>query len=315
MFACLLALSSTFASAPARADETPAAKADALFKEGRALMKNGDYRAACPLLAESQRLDPAAGTLINLGDCTDQLGRVADALEAYRGAAQLLPPDDPRRGPVAEQIRALERRVPTIRLRLVGPAPAGLRVTWDGVVLEPKAWRSALPANAGAHELVVTIPGEPANRQKVVLSEGEKRALSVELAGQAETAPHISTTPTHEPSKSTDVVPWIVGGAGVASLAASGVFFLLHGRETRKLERDCIDGICPTSSESTIDRANLYGTAGWVGLAAGAVGVGAAVVLLSTRGGEAPAASRRPRLEIGAGATRGGGAAFARARF
>lgn len=113
----------------------------------------------------------------------------------------------------------------------------------------------------------------------------------------------------------TRVVPWIVGGAGVASLAASGVFFLLHGRETRKLERDCIDGICPTSSESTIDRANLYGTAGWVGLAAGAVGVGAAVVLLSTRGGEAPAASRRPRLEIGAGATRGGGAAFARARF
>ena len=37
--------------------------ADALFKEGRALLDAKKFDEACPKLAESQRLDPGAGTL------------------------------------------------------------------------------------------------------------------------------------------------------------------------------------------------------------------------------------------------------------
>ena len=42
------------------------AAAEALYREGRALMEKGDLDAACPKLAESQRLDPSSGTALNL---------------------------------------------------------------------------------------------------------------------------------------------------------------------------------------------------------------------------------------------------------
>src|SRR5687768_8531645 len=64
------------ASARGRALAQPrdAAAGEALFIEGRRLMKVGDRPAACAKFAESQRLDPAVGTLANLADCEEQRG-------------------------------------------------------------------------------------------------------------------------------------------------------------------------------------------------------------------------------------------------
>ena len=48
------------------------ARADLAFREGRALLTEGNYDAACPKLEESQRLDPALGTLVNLAVCYEE---------------------------------------------------------------------------------------------------------------------------------------------------------------------------------------------------------------------------------------------------
>jgi len=60
-----------------------AAAAEALFQEGRALLMAGKAEQACPKLEDSQRLDPATGTLMALALCHEQEGKLASAWAAF----------------------------------------------------------------------------------------------------------------------------------------------------------------------------------------------------------------------------------------
>src|SRR5579871_2746595 len=92
LVASLAALSAT----PARADERDPTAAESLFRSARAAVDRGDYATACPQFAESQRLDPAPGTLMNLADCEEHLGRVASAWEHFVQAREQLKTGDDR---------------------------------------------------------------------------------------------------------------------------------------------------------------------------------------------------------------------------
>ena len=48
-------------------------------------MKAARFGEACPKLLESQRLDPAPGTALNLGDCYEKNGQTASAWVTYTG--------------------------------------------------------------------------------------------------------------------------------------------------------------------------------------------------------------------------------------
>ena len=78
-------------AASARAGDS--ISAEALFIAGRDAALRGDYGEACAKFAESQRLDPASGTLINLGDCNEHLGLFASAWRYYREAVDRLRAD------------------------------------------------------------------------------------------------------------------------------------------------------------------------------------------------------------------------------
>src|SRR5258708_2013252 len=88
---CLIAV---FAAAlPARAQKPSEADvnaADALFQSAKAAMDRGDLATACPRFAESQRLDPAVGTTLNLGECEARSGKLAAALAHYEEARAAL---------------------------------------------------------------------------------------------------------------------------------------------------------------------------------------------------------------------------------
>src|ERR1700689_2965643 len=76
------------ASAPlARAQGSSEAAATALFDEGRRLMGEHKFAEACPKLAESQRLAPSGGTLLNLADCYEHTGQTASAWVAWKDVA------------------------------------------------------------------------------------------------------------------------------------------------------------------------------------------------------------------------------------
>ena len=64
-------------------------KADETFHAGRELMKDGKLAEACPKFEESQKADPAPGTLLALAYCQELSGLLASAHANYLAAADL----------------------------------------------------------------------------------------------------------------------------------------------------------------------------------------------------------------------------------
>lgn len=68
--AAVLASAAIWSATPASAQTAnESALAESLFRKGRELMDAEQFGAACPKLAESQRLDPNLATQLNLGAC------------------------------------------------------------------------------------------------------------------------------------------------------------------------------------------------------------------------------------------------------
>src|SRR5947207_15862051 len=85
VLAALLTSSAATAEPGATAEpDSSAPSAEALFREGRDAVKMGEYEIACPKFEESQRLDPANGTLLNLALCEEGWGHLADARRHFR---------------------------------------------------------------------------------------------------------------------------------------------------------------------------------------------------------------------------------------
>ena len=65
------------------------AGAEALFREGRTLIKQGQLDAGCDKLDQSEKIEASIGTLLNLGDCREKQQRYATAWAAFRKAESL----------------------------------------------------------------------------------------------------------------------------------------------------------------------------------------------------------------------------------
>jgi hypothetical protein len=186
---CASAFCFVLLTVPSLARAGDPAAAEALFRQGIEAMAQKDYVVACDKFAESERLDPGAGTLANLADCQEKSGKLATAWQSWHDAIDKLPPGDEAVGRAQQRVAQLEGRLPRLTIRLLPGAPSGTRVLRDGTELGPASLGAGLPLDPGPHEVVVKAPGRVDRSYPLPIGEGEHKDLNVEAGAAPPLAP------------------------------------------------------------------------------------------------------------------------------
>ncbi len=270
-----------------RADEGATnALAEAMFREGRALLEAGQTAAACEKLEGSYRLDRRVGTLLNLAACREIEGRLATAWANFLDAARIA---KARGGtPAARELEEtarqraaqLEPRLYRITLEIAEPAD-DLAITLDGRELPAAARQTALPIDPGSHVVAATRPGRVSYETKLdVPSEAGSRVVTIPpLAARpgepSPAGPLPGGAPSPRPESDGDVARTVViwGGATATVLAAGvGTFFGVRAI-SKKNERDdvCTGARCGGAGLSLQDEAFAASTASNVSFVIAAV--------------------------------------------
>lgn len=289
------------------AQEDKRSRADAVFRDARRHLAAGNYELACARFEESFQLDPAVGSAINIGDCLERRGKLASALQVYRFAYGLLKPRDPRASPVLEMIQRLEGRSPKVQLRVESPASVEVRIKLDGNIVDTR--EGELFVDPGPHEVEATADGYIRERYRVLLAEGQRRIVTVDLERESAPLPTRYTEDrlsvrgqaprnTHSPRPSSvggtqTLWGYLLVAAGIAGLGTSVAYWKMA---TDTHQAPCPSGDCRSLNEREHDQravANVAGVAGGVSVLAGLTlvltsgdpGKGTTDVRVSTRAG------------------------------
>jgi len=270
--ASLLALSS--GARVARAQTTPdmTAAAEQLFEEGRSLMARERFGEACPKLAESHRLDPGVGTLLNLAECYEKQGRTASAWATYIEADTLANRLNQvqRAAFAAKRAQELAPSLPKLAIDVSETRNAGGAVTVtvrrDGELLARPAWATLVPMDPGEHRIEASAPGFRPFARTVIVRTGELARVAVP-----------ALTPDSEPrtSSTQKTVGLIVAGAGVVATGVGLGFGYVAKSKNDEAHTDfCSSVACTQHGKDLIgeaDQAALLSTV--------LVSVGAAVLV------------------------------------
>jgi hypothetical protein len=263
-------------------------RAEQAFSEGVAGMDQGRYTEACPKLEESQRLAPASGTLLNLADCYEHLGRTASAWRTFSSAAELAHTAGKlEREQVARQrADALLPALPKLVVAVPIPHPPHLSVTVDGAALPENQWGTPIPVDPGPHTVAAESPGAPPFRAPLTgISAGA--LVTVNIPASSAPSP-LTPRPIdgREPSADHGMDGQELAAVASASIGLIGVVagtaFGLHS----KSKHDQSDEHCP-GGNTCADRAGVElmndaraaGDRATLSFIVGGVGLGAAAVL------------------------------------
>jgi len=307
LFPVVAALLITAAAAVAGADPPAenAALAQALFDDAKQLMEAGSYAEACPKLEESQRLDPAPGTLFYLADCYEGLGRTASAWSIFlevAGAARSA--GRPEHEAFArERAAALEPNLS--KLSVVVPANAnvaGLRIERDGIIVGRATWGAPLPVDSGDHSVVASAPGRvPWKTTVPVPAGGAHVTITVPRLADLNrkkraSAPRPSPDTPSGTGDGQRIAGYVVGGAGIIGLGIGTYFGVRSIQHHNDAAGHCNGRLCDPEGVELTNDAIAAGNASTVAFVTGITAVVVGVALWLT----APT----PRKRVG-GAWRG----------
>ncbi len=285
MAAYLLAMALTLGARGASAQTAAESeRAEKLFSEATILAQRGDFATACPKFEESQRLDPALGTLFNLALCQEKGGKLASAWRNFRAVEQLA-----RATAKKGREDAAHQKVLELRPRLAGLTFAvrepDATVKVDGVRVEIEE-RSFYAVEPGEHVVEATAPAKKTWQTRVNVAEpadGKGTALSVSVPAlesiTGETRVVTVTTETTNTKRTVGFALIGLGVVGVGAAAVTGIILLNdHSTADERCAPTCDgDGVDAVKRGQTLLPVNAIA---W-GVAALGVGAGSFLVLTS----------------------------------
>ncbi len=244
--------------------------AEALFREGKRLMKDGKLAEACDKFEASDRLDSSVGTLLNLADCREKNGQLATGWATFLRAATAARAngDFPRESEARNRAHAIEPRLSYLTISVPEASRVdGLIVERDGAVVDHALWNQGVPIDAGSYEISGRAPGHEPWSAKVKIA-GEQQHASVEVprfkqledltpaaAPKQATPPPVAARAADEDDERDEpaarphtftrmrYVSIGVAALGVVGLAGG----IGYGLEGKSLQRQS-DAICPTTT-------------------------------------------------------------------
>ncbi|MFT3699954.1 MAG: hypothetical protein QM831_42815 [Kofleriaceae bacterium] len=263
--------------------------AESAQKRAESAMKAGRVHEACDAYAASDKLDPKIEVEVSLAKCYEQDGKIVSAAKLYK---QLADKDGnaSRRKTSAEKAAKLEKRAP--KLRFAVAKTEGLEIWIDG--MKSDSTDEAM-VDVGPHDIVAKAPGFEGHASAPVDKEGQivdviLRMKAVDKPAPAPEKPVMTAPPpaAEQPAAPVEEAKpmaapaqpkddgmamesndhrrrngLIVGGVGVAALAAGVVFFELGQGKFDDEHKLCPNSMCANADDLSkandlLDSGHLY---------------------------------------------------------
>jgi len=290
------------------------ATAEAYFDDALRAMKTGQYAEACAKLEASQRLDPAVGTLLYLGECYEKRGRTASAWVTFRDAEALArSAGQPQRAEMArvhaERLQAGLSRI-TVEISPEARATAGLQIRCGSVPIDPSLPGAAVPVDPGEVIVEASAPGYAALSRSVTVAPGSKVSVTIPALTRL-TTPAAGAPPAEAPTSSPPapspasapspgptapaagpvqelpppetqslVLPLTLGAIGLVGIGVGSVFGVKSIENAGDARDSCPGGACREErGETLMNRARTQANVSNVAFAVGAAGVAAGIIV------------------------------------
>jgi serine/threonine-protein kinase len=267
-----------------------------LRAEGRDLLERGQVTDACDKFELSLKREDNVDTLGLLASCHERSGKPGKAWNEFRRLEGRVPTGE-KAAFVAEHLKALDSRVARARLDVGNRTLTDPRVDNEPVELV----QGRIVSDPGDHTIRVEVGGKVLTRNaRLKLGDNPDIVMTDEPLSPGPTttpvtAPKPEAAPPESPpsddGRSRRTLGYVVTGAGVVLLGVgtfAGIRTLsLKSDADNACNKDPNTGTCRGSSTDANDKQDSAKPWSWVstiGLALGAVGVGAGIYLIATAG-------------------------------
>lgn len=270
-----------------RADTAAERDARTLFAQGNQHAQDGDYAGALTRFQAAYAKYPNVKILLNIGTMMQQLGRNAEAVNAY-DAYQRDPSADPgRRREVEKLLASLDTQVAKLNVVVDDPEAT---VLVDGNAVAMQDGKVVMRIMPGSHTITAKRRDGKPTVTDIVAVAGKETNVSMHVARPdrpVDPAPTVVDAAESAPN-GRRTAGFVSGGIGLAGLAAGGITGIVS-----LLDHGAVRSACPSRrgcSQDIVDQAargESLSMVSTVAFAVGVVGAGAGIYLvLSSKAAE-----------------------------